>query len=220
MNGNDFSDQNESTEIVVDGDDLEAALKEAAVRLGVDRNRMEYRVIDSGAGGIFGLLGKKKIKIRAWETGAGAVLRDSIDFLSGIFERMGIGVAIDGTEGEEGILLNIKGESEGLVIGRRGQTLDALQYVVNRYIQRIHEGRIRVILDSEGYRRRREQSIQKMAINLGKKAKRLGKPMAAEPMGSVERRLFHLALKSDKGLRTESKGEGDRRKVIVYPLKS
>ena len=219
MNSNDHAGQNEDLGVVVTGDDLEGALKSAASQLGVDRNRMEYRVIDSGAGGILGLLGKKKITIRAWENESQGALRNAIEFLSEILKKMRIDAKVEGVENEDGFLLNIKGESEGLVIGRRGQTLDALQYITNRFIQRIHEGRIRVVLDSEGYRKRREQSIQKIAINLGKKAKRLGKPVAAEPMGSVERRLFHLALKPDKELKTESRGEGERRKVIIYPMK-
>ncbi len=211
--------QNENVGIVVEENDLEMALKTAAIQLGVERNRIEYRVIELGKTGILGILGKKKMKIRAWETNSASVLSDSIDFLSEIFNRMGINVDVAGIENEEGLLLNIKGESEGLVIGRRGQTLDALQYIVNRYIQRIHEGGVRIFLDSEGYRGRREQSIKKMAITLGKKVKRLKKPLAAEPMGSVERRLFHIALKPDRELRTESRGEGQRRKVVVYPVK-
>ncbi|MBN1573538.1 MAG: KH domain-containing protein [Deltaproteobacteria bacterium] len=219
MDSNDHAGQNEDLGIVVTGVDLEDALKSAAGQLGLDRNSMEYRVIDSGAGGIFGLLGKKKITIRAWEADSQRALRDAIEFLSEILRKMKIGARVEGVEDEDGLNLNIRGESEGLVIGRRGQTLDALQYITNRYIQRIHEGRIRVVIDSEGYRSRREQSIRKIAISLGKKAKRLGKPVAAEPMGSVERRLFHLALKTDKELKTESRGEGEKRKVIIYPVK-
>lgn len=219
MVSKDSSEQNENVGIVIEENDLENALKTAAIQLGVDRSCMEYRVIELGRGGILGILGKKRIKIRAWENISAGALNDSIEFLSEIFNRMGINVDIVGVEKEDGLLLNIKGESEGLVIGRRGQTLDALQYIVNRYIQRMHGGGMRVFLDSEGYRGRREQSIKKMAITLGKKVKRLKKPLAAEPMGSVERRLFHIALKPDRELRTESRGEGQRRKVIVYPVK-
>ncbi len=219
MVSKDSSEQNENVGIVVEESDLEMALKTAAIQLGVDRSRMEYRVIELGKGGILGIFGKKKIKIKAWETNSAGVLSDSIEFLSEIFKRMRINVDVVGVENEDGLLLNIKGESEGLVIGRRGQTLDALQYIVNRYVQRMHKDGVRVFLDSEGYRGRREQSIKKMAIILGKKVKRLKKPLAAEPMGSVERRLFHIALKPDRELRTESRGEGQRRKVIVYPVK-
>jgi len=219
MVSKDSLEQNENIEIVVEENNLEMALKTATIQLGVDRNHMEYRVIELGKGGILGILGKKKIKIKAWEVNSAGVLSDSVEFLSEIFKRMGINVDVAGVENEDGLLLNIKGESEGLVIGRRGQTLDALQYIVNRYIQRIYENGMRVFLDSEGYRGRREQSIKKMAIALGKKVKRLNKPLAAEPMGSVERRLFHIALKPDRELRTESRGEGQRRKVIVYPVK-
>ncbi len=205
--------------IIVEGKDLEDTLKAASEKLGVERINMEYRVIDSGAGGVFGLFQKKKVAIRAWEKSSVSAVREAEEFLSKIIEKMGLNADVTGKETPDGIILNIKGDSEGLVIGRRGQTLDALQYVVNRYVHRNYDRDIRVILDSEGYRGRREAQIKSMAIEIGRKVKRLGKPVAAQPMVSGERRLFHLALKPDRELRTESRGEGERRKVIVYPAK-
>jgi spoIIIJ-associated protein len=204
---------------LVEGADLEDALNNASKELGIERTNMEYRVVDSGAGGLLGLFQKKKVVIRAWESEAQSAIRTAQDFLTEIIGKMGISAKVSAKNTSDGILLNIKGDSEGLVIGRKGQTLDALQYITNRYIHRHFDKTIRVILDSEGYRRRREAHIKKIALDLGKRAKKLGKPVAAQPMGSVERRLFHLALKPDRELRTESRGEGEKRKVIVYPVK-
>ncbi len=207
------------SEIIVEGNDLEDALSSAADQLGVDRLNLEYRVVESDAGGIFGIFKKKRITIKAWRRSAAAALGEADEFLSGILERMGITARIAGRETPDGLILTIEGDSDGLVIGRNGQTLDALQYIVNRYMQRDQNRRIRVILDSEGYRKKREQAIRRIAQAIAKKVRRTGRPVAAQPMDSGERRLFHLALKEDRELRTESRGEGDKRKVIVYPVK-
>jgi spoIIIJ-associated protein len=214
------------TEIIVEGNDLDDALTAASGRLDVDRNGLEYRVIDSDIGGILGLFKKKKITIKAWRRDAGHSIQDSAHstqdadrFLQEILSRMGINARVTSKETADGLILTIDGDRDGLVIGRRGQTLDALQYIVNRYMQRDQTRKVRVILDCEGYRRKREQAIVRMAQNIARKAKRSGKPVAAQPMDSSERRLFHLALKSDRDLRTESHGEGDKRKVVVYPVK-
>ncbi len=207
------------TEIIVEGNDLEDALTAASGQLDVDRNGLEYRVIDSDIGGILGLFKKKKITIKAWRRDIGRSPQDADRFLQEILSRMGINARITTKETADGLILTIDGDRDGLVIGRRGQTLDALQYIVNRYMQRDQTRKVRVILDCEGYRRKREQAIVRMAQSIAKKAKRSGKPVAAQPMDSSERRLFHLALKSDRELRTESHGEGDKRKVVVYPVK-
>ena len=205
--------------ITVEGSNLENALTIASEKLGIDRKDIEYRVLESGVRGILGIIKKKKVVIRAWGSDSHTVLDDANVFLAELFKRMNINATITGQETPDSIMFNISGDSEGLIIGRRGQTLDALQYIVNRYIHRTHDNKIRIILDSAGYRKRRESTIRKLAIDLGNKAKRLGKPVEAEPMGSGERRLFHLALKSDREIRTESRGMGEKRKVIIYPKK-
>ena len=228
------------TEVIVEGDDLDDALRAASGQLGVDRNGLDYRVVDSDVGGLFALFKKKRITIKAWRRDivgshhdaqpsprgevpspqdAGRSLQDADRFLHEVLDRMGINARVTGRQTAEGLTLTIDGDKDGLIIGRRGQTLDALQYIVNRYMQKDQSRKIRVVLDCEGYRQRREQAIVRMAQNIAKKAKRSGKPVAAQPMDSSERRLFHLALKSDRSLRTESHGEGDKRKVVVYPVR-
>lgn len=207
------------SEIIVEGNDLEDALATASERLGVDRNILEYRVINSDISGIFSLFRKKKITIKAWWRAGGQSLQDAEGFLMGILTRMRINARVTARETTEGLTLIIDGDRDGLIIGRRGQTLDALQYITNRYMQRDQTQKTRVILDCEGYRRKREQTIIRMAQNIARKVKRTGKAVAAQPMDSSERRLFHLALKADRDLCTESHGEGDKRKVVVYPVK-
>ena len=142
------------------------------------------------------------------------------EFLSGLLTRMGTDAAISEYRAEDGIMMNISSDSEGMLIGRKGQTLDALQYIVNRYLARPSGYNGKVILDVESYRERREVKIQQMAQDIAKKVKKTGKPVAAQPMGSGERRIFHLALKNDGELSTESRGRGEKRKVIVYPKRT
>jgi spoIIIJ-associated protein len=115
------------------------------------------------------------------------------------------------------IALTIEGDKSGLLIGRKGKTLDALQFIVNRIVNKTLDKRIRVVVDSENYRQRRRDSLTQMALRMGDKAKRIGKPVTTNPLNPGERRIIHLALKEDGRLNTKSKGEGLLKKVVIFP---
>ena len=115
------------------------------------------------------------------------------------------------------IALNIEGDKSGLLIGRKGKTLDALQFIVNRIVNKALDRRTRVVVDSENYRQRRIDSLTQMALRMGDKAKRIGKPVTTNPLNPRERRIIHLALKEDGRLNTKSKGEGLLKKVVIFP---
>ena len=115
------------------------------------------------------------------------------------------------------ITLNIEGDKSGLLIGRKGKTLDALQYIVNRIVNKTLDKKTRVVVDSENYRQRRRESLTQMALRMGDKAKRIGKPVTTNPLNPRERRIIHLALKEDGRLNTKSKGEGLLKKVVIFP---
>ena len=115
------------------------------------------------------------------------------------------------------IALNIEGDKSGLLIGRKGKTLDALQFIVNRIVNKTLDRRTRVVVDSENYRQRRRDSLTEMALRMGDKAKRIGKPVTTNPLNPRERRIIHLALKEDGRLNTKSKGEGLLKKVVIFP---
>jgi spoIIIJ-associated protein len=117
------------------------------------------------------------------------------------------------------INLNIQGDNSGLLIGRRGKTLDALQFIVNKIVNKSLERKVRVVVDSEKYRQRRRESLTQLALRMGEKAKRIRKPVTTNPMNPGDRRIVHLTLKDDGQLDTRSRGEGLMKKVVIIPRK-
>jgi spoIIIJ-associated protein len=115
------------------------------------------------------------------------------------------------------VTLNIEGDNSGLLIGRRGKTLDAIQFIVNKIVNKRLERKVRVVVDSEHYRRRRRDSLRQLAQRMGEKAKRIRKPVTTNPMNPGDRRTVHLALKDDPQLDTRSRGEGLMKKVVIIP---
>ncbi len=115
------------------------------------------------------------------------------------------------------IVMDLTGESSSLLIGKKGKTLDALQYLLTKMVSKEMSKRAYVVVDSENYRDRREKSLADMALRLGEKAKKAGKPITISPMNSHDRRVVHLALQNDKQLRTKSKGEGLLKRIVIFP---
>ncbi|MBW1860819.1 MAG: KH domain-containing protein [Deltaproteobacteria bacterium] len=113
--------------------------------------------------------------------------------------------------------MKIEGDKSGLLIGRRGKTLDALQFIVNKIVNKALERRIRVVVDSENYRQRMEESLTLLALSMGDKAKRIKKPVTTNPLNPHDRRIVHIALKEDEKLDTKSQGEGLLKKIIIIP---
>jgi spoIIIJ-associated protein len=139
--------------------------------------------------------------------------------LKGLLERLHIVAQIEIKEDPERICLNIQGDGSGLLIGRKGQTLDALEYLLNKMVAKNLEGKKRIVVDTENYRARREDSLVKLAKRLGDKARQLGRPVTVSPMNAHDRRIVHLALQNDRSLRTRSTGAGLYRKIIISPDK-
>jgi spoIIIJ-associated protein len=143
--------------------------------------------------------------------------RDAAEFLAGLFERMDLQARIVMVREEDAIELDIEGPDAGRVIGKKGLTLDALQFLVNKVVNRFPEGRKHVVLDVEGYKGRRHDSLAAMAQRLADKASRTGKVISISPMPARERRVIHLALASNPGVTTRSEGEGSERRVRIVP---
>ena len=119
--------------------------------------------------------------------------------------------------GDALITLNIEGDKSGLLIGRNGKTLDALQFIVNKIVNKTLGKNVRVVVDSENYRQRKIESLTQLALKLGDKAKRLKKPVTTNPLNPHDRRIVHIALKEDELLDTRSRGEGPLKKIVIMP---
>ncbi len=141
------------------------------------------------------------------------------DLLAGVLSRMTFECQVTATETNDTIILSIEGDDSGLLIGRRGQNLDALQYILNKAVNKSDTDRKMIIVDSEAYRKRREESLLSMAERIREKVKKTQKPLSLAHMNAHDRRIIHLALQEDETLITKSRGEGEYRKVIVLPAK-
>jgi spoIIIJ-associated protein len=149
----------------------------------------------------------------------GEVALEAKEILEGILARMGLKYPVNLEETEEYIVLNILGDGGGLLIGKRGQNLDALQYIVNKAAYRTGNGKKAIVVDTETYRKRREDSVVSLAERLGDKVKKTKKPLTVSHMNAHDRRIIHMTLQNDAELTTKSRGEGEYRKIIIMPVR-
>jgi len=196
------------------GKTVEDAIMEAAIRLETTSDRLEYDVLEKGSAGFLGF-GSKPAKIRARKV---LDTREKVEeFLADVFNAMQIKVNVNIDENPEEKTMNIdlSGEDMGVLIGKRGQTLDSLQYLVSLVVNKGEEDYIRVKVDTENYRQRRKDTLENLAKNIAFKVKRTGKAVVLEPMNPYERRVIHSALQGDRYVETHSEGEEPFRKVVV-----
>jgi spoIIIJ-associated protein len=139
--------------------------------------------------------------------------------LEGILKRMQIDSSVSVEETEEAIILNIRGDGSGFLIGKRGQNLDAIQYIVSKAVHHSVNGHKMITIDTEGYRERREESLIAMALRSGEKVKKTRKPLTVGFMNAHDRRVIHLAIQNDATLTTKSRGEGEYRKIMILPVR-
>ncbi len=199
------------------GKTVDDAVDSALAELNVSLNEVEIEIIEEPSKGLFGFIGVKpaRVRVKVKET----VARQARDILSKIMKIMKLEVDIDLVEKDEKVLINIKGPDLGILIGKRGETLDALQYLVNLSANKNVEKRKRIFIDIEGYRKRREDTLKKLAYKLADKARQRGRNVILEPMNSMERRIIHTALQGRDDIYTFSEGEEPYRKIIIAPKK-
>jgi spoIIIJ-associated protein len=137
----------------------------------------------------------------------------------GLLERMGVETQVEGFLKEGNLCLEIKGDHEGVLIGKHGRTLESLQLLINRMINKRLKNAMRVVLDIDDYRKRRIDSVANIAYRLSEKAKRVGHSLTVGPFNAHDRRIIHLTLKEDPSLKTESLGDGELKKVRIIPIK-
>ncbi len=190
------------------------AVTDALVRLGVTSDQLEYEVISEGSTGFLGFGSKPAvIKVRKKYSPEESVR----EFLNQVFEAMKLEVEILIDYDEENGLMEVefKGEEMGVLIGKRGQTLDSLQYLTNLAVNKQTDHYVKVKLDTEDYRKRRKETLENLAKNISYKVKRTKRPVALEPMNPYERRVIHSALQNDRFVSTHSEGEEPYRHVVV-----
>jgi spoIIIJ-associated protein len=140
-------------------------------------------------------------------------------FLEGILSRMNISCSVMFEETSELVVLNIQGDGSGLLIGKRGQNLDAIQYIVNRAVSKSGNASKMIVIDTEEYRKRRKDSLVSLAEKIGEKVKKTKKAVTLSYMNAHDRRIVHLTLQDEKLLTTKSRGEGEYRKIVIMPAK-
>lgn len=193
---------------------VDEALTAAMLEIGTTIENLEYEVIEKDTSGFLGMFGKPaRIKVR---------LKPSLEntakgFLDKVFKAMAINAKVEVAYDEENAILDItvEGDDMGVLIGKRGQTLDSLQYLVSLVINKNSENYVKVKLDTENYRARRKETLENLAKNIAFKVKRTRKPVSLEPMNPYERRIIHSALQNDKYVETFSEGEEPYRKVVI-----
>ena len=202
--------------ITVTAKTVEDAITQASLQLGVSSDRIQYEVVEKGSAGVLGgLFGSKPAVIRAKKIET--VDDKAVDFLNSVFDAMGLAVDVEVkmNEEEKEMDVNLTGEEMGLLIGKRGQTLDSLQYLVSLIVNKETDGYLRVKLDTENYRERRKETLETLAKNIAYKVKRTKRPVSLEPMNPYERRIIHAAIQNDKYVTTRSEGEEPFRHVVI-----
>ena len=192
----------------------EDAITEACQYFTVSSDKLMIEVVDEGSNGFLGI-GAKPAIIKA--AVKGTVEDKAKDFLKDVLEAMDLEVVIDVKydEAEKNMEIDLKGDDMGVLIGKRGQTLDSLQYLVSLVVNKESEEYIRVKVDTEDYRNRRKATLEGLAKNISYKVKRTKRAVSLEPMNPYERRIIHSALQNDKYVTTHSEGEEPFRKVVV-----
>ncbi len=206
----------------IEGRTIEDAKKKGLAQLGLtDGDGVEIEVVDEGKSGIFGFGVSRAAKIRIYYNGSVEDVGDlATEVIMNVLGKMGItGKVRDLKEGESKVYVELESEFSGLIIGKRGKTLEALQFIVNLIVNHRTGSEKKIILDIESYRAKRERAIRKMSRDIALKVVRTGKPWVLEPMNPFERRLIHLTLQNDSRVTTKSEGQGIYRKVKISPNK-
>lgn len=200
--------------IEVTGKTVEDARTEALIKLGTTSDQIEVEILEKGSSGFLGI-GSKPAVIRVRRK---FTMEDCVrDFLTQVFDAMDltVDISVEVEEDNHTVNVELKGGEMGVLIGKRGQTLDSLQYLTSLALNRHTDEYVKVKLDTEDYRKRRKETLENLAKNIAYKVKRTKRPVSLEPMNPFERRVIHSTLQNDKYVSTHSEGEEPHRHVVV-----
>lgn len=202
-------------QITASGQTVDEAVNSALEQLQTTRDQVDINVIDEGKRGILGLFGSKLAVVSV------SIRRDPVEeteqFINEVAKNMNVPVTIKTTVNDNHVLYELSGEKIALLIGKRGQTLNALQYLVQLVINKGGKSFYRVSLDAEGYRDRRKQTLESLALRMADKSKRLNRKVALEPMPAFERKIIHTQLQTRDDVTTYSEGVEPHRYLVIKP---
>ena len=203
-----------------EGKSTEEAIENACSHFQVSPEQLEIEILSVGSSGLFGLGGRKaKIKAVLREETSTSLLPQAQEILEQLLEKMDESGKVKASQEDDRIILNIETEDAGLLIGKQGQTLEAIQYLITKILAKKSRRKVRITIDVESYRARHNEALVQLALKNGDKVKRSGKSVTLNPMNPHDRRIVHLTLQTDKELKTMSRGEGLYKKVIIFPAK-
>lgn len=200
--------------IEIEGKTVEEALNKALLELNTDKNMVNVDVLEQGSKGLFNVIGVKPAKVRV--SLKYDYIEEAYNFLANILKAMKIEAEISIEEVDDTLHINLSGRNMGLLIGYRGETLDSIQYLVSLVVNKMHElPHKRVILDTENYRSKREETLKGVAIKTANRVIKTKKSFKLEPMNPYERRIIHSALQANAFVVTHSEGEEPFRRVVI-----
>ncbi|MEH7886831.1 RNA-binding cell elongation regulator Jag/EloR [Bacillus sp. JJ1609] len=202
-------------QITATGQNVDEAVESALAQLKTTIDRTEIDVIDEGKRGIFGLFGTRPAVVKV--TVKIDAVEKTVKYLKAIGENLGAPIEVEVKREGKTVLFTLTGEKIALLIGKRGQTLNSLQFLTQLVMNRYSEQYSTVLLDAEDYRKRRNETLVQLADRLAQKAVRTGQTVALEPMPSYERKVIHTALMSNKKIKTYSDGTEPHRHIVIAP---
>lgn len=192
---------------------MEEAVRKSLVTLGVSEDRVKVTVLEQPSKGLFGLIGAKEARVQL------ELLPDGVDhavaFLQEVTDAMHSAVTIERDDGRDDVSINLSGANLGMLIGRRGQTLDALQYLANIVANRHSDRHLRIVLDAEQFRQRRRETLEALSDRMALRAVKTRKDIVLEPMSASERKIIHARLQGHPNVRTYSQGDEPNRCVVI-----
>ena len=210
----------------MEGKTAEEAIKAGLEKLGVSKDKVKIKILNEGASGLFGLMGSKPARVLL--TAEGVEIKDSADYelaktkvkqtVTDILKYMGLALEKAEVSVNDGaVMCDIKSPDGSFIIGKNGQTLEALEHIVNLIVNRSSETRVKVNLDTEEYRLRQLKRLEAMALKAAEQARASGKAFRFDPMNAKDRRIIHISLQTADDIETFSEGEGMFRKVVIKP---
>jgi spoIIIJ-associated protein len=199
--------------LVASGKTVEEALRNGLDQLGVGQDRVKYSVLEQPSKGLFGLFGVKEAKVEIELIPDG--VEEALRFLHDVTEAMNVKVKVERTDEPGGVRVNLTGSDLGILIGRRGQTLDSLQFLMNIVANRHSDRHLKIVLDAENFRERRRKTLESLSDRMASQVVRTRKEIVLEPMSSQERKIIHARLQSHPHVKTYSKGDEPNRSIVI-----